>query len=312
MTRAALLPAGSDPFLLAYWLRNFATWSQYVDELHVAVCGTIEPEPMAYMESLIASTPGATLYHIEKRTDHGMVIGYLVDKTSADTVMLCEDDAFVRRPEVVDQCFRHAEEGGIAATTREGYASASVVAASTAAYGKSYAFWPCFLFVAREHLLATDRHFGGRNWAKGEFVAGRELMAPASGDTMVSASYQLHALRLHEKLLNNHRLSGQTVPDDAPWFHIGSLSGGHGQMFMSDIGPEEYAALIEHYKVAGDVLQRVAWWWRAWDRSRGAIPDYHARYLGALTGFMHDIGIQQHNVDWYHQRAEGLVNWAER
>ncbi len=42
MTRAALLPAGKDPFLLAYWLRNYKTWMRYVDEIYIVVCG--EPD----------------------------------------------------------------------------------------------------------------------------------------------------------------------------------------------------------------------------------------------------------------------------
>ena len=59
MSRAVLLPAGSDPFVLAYWLRNFATWSQYVDRLYIAICGPLEPEPLAYIKGTLKKYPKA-------------------------------------------------------------------------------------------------------------------------------------------------------------------------------------------------------------------------------------------------------------
>ena len=43
MTRAAVCVMGADPFLNAYWLRNFATWSDEVDELRVIACG-LDPD----------------------------------------------------------------------------------------------------------------------------------------------------------------------------------------------------------------------------------------------------------------------------
>lgn len=314
MTRAALLPAGSDPFLLAYWLRNFATWSQYVDELHVAVCGPLEPEPLAYIESLIASTPGATLYHLDKRTDHGTVIGLLVDKTSADTVMLCEDDAFVRRPEVIDQCFRVAEAGGIAATPRGGYAAHEVVAASVQKFGDYHAYWPCFVFVSRAALMATDHDFGGTIWSPGQKLFDYTFREMGGSDTLVSASLQLRAMGLPETLIDNHRLSGQTVPDDAPWVHVGSLSGGHGNMFMADIPEDRYRFELDMFGrlPPGNALQRVAWWQRAWRAADGAIPEYHARYWAGLEKFRADIGISQPAIDAYWFENLPIVTWAER
>src|SRR3954466_15278038 len=57
MTRAALLPAGSDPFLNAYWLRHYKTWADSVDELHIAVCGPLPPEVMDYTRACAADAP---------------------------------------------------------------------------------------------------------------------------------------------------------------------------------------------------------------------------------------------------------------
>ena len=157
MSRAALLPAGADPFLIAYWLRNYATWAQFVDELRITVSGALEPEVLAYIEGLVAAAPNATMTHIGHRTDHGKMIGVLLDQTDVTHVMLCEDDAYIRRPGIVDECFRFAEDGGLVATPRDSYASVEVTGAAAATFGEGFSFWPCFVFVAREHLLSTDR-----------------------------------------------------------------------------------------------------------------------------------------------------------
>ena len=71
MTRAALLPAGADPFLNAYWLRHYRTWADQVDELHVAVCGDIPAEVIRYTAECIKSVPHATMHYFPERTKHG-------------------------------------------------------------------------------------------------------------------------------------------------------------------------------------------------------------------------------------------------
>ena len=315
MTRAALLPTGSDPFLLAYWLRNFATWEQYVNELLIAVCGPLEDGPKDYIQSLVDAIPKASVYFIEKRTEHGVVIADLVSRTTATHVMLCEDDAFVRKPAVVQNSFSFAESGGIVGTPRESYASVEMISASVAAYGKSYAYWPCFLFIAREHLEATDKRFGGTRFDAGDNFLGKTLKQPALGDTMIWLSYQLHAMHLPERLIDNHRLSGQTVPDDAPWFHVGSLSGGHGGLFMSDISDDLYRHEIRMFGLLpnGNALQRVSWWWRVWERADdAAIPDYQERYAAGLSKVQTDLGIGWEAIEAHNRTIDPLITWAER
>lgn len=313
MTRAALLPAGNDPFLLAYWLRNYATWAQYVDELRVWVCGALEAEPLAYLQACIAGVPHASMEYVPHRTDHGTVLRNLLHKTKASHVMLCEDDAFVRHPGIIDECFRAAEAGGIAATTRGGYASDEVMAVATAKFGEQYAYWPCFVFVARERLIATDQDFSGTWWEAGERIFDHEMVERGGADTFVWASYQLRAMGLPETLIDNHRLSGQSVPPDAPWFHVGSLSSGHGLMYMSDISPEQYGFELDGFRQlpAGNALQRIAWWQRAWRSASGAIPDYWQRYGAGLDRFREDLRISQSEVDAYQRMTDPLITWAE-
>jgi hypothetical protein len=311
MTRAALLPTGADPFMLAYWLRNYATWSGFVDELHIMVNGPVEDEARTYIEACVAAA-GAKVYYNKKRTDHGRVIAQLLRKTRATHIMLCEDDAYIRRPEIVDECFLIAEVGGIAATPRNGYASNELIAAAAARLGDPYAYWPCFVFSSKESLYATDKRFGGINWSVGERIFERTLTEQAHSDTFVWASWQLRAQGLPETLLDNHRLYGQTLPEDAPWVHVGSLSSGHGFMWMSDIRLDNYRNEIEQFSRLpdGNALQRIGWWWRIWMASDG-ISDYRARYVKGLTAFRDDLGIGEANVNAYQGVIDRIVTWAE-
>ncbi len=314
MTRAALLPAGSDPFVIAYWLRNFATWSKYVDELHIAVCGPLEPEPLAYIRACVKQFPHATMEYIPHRTDHGQTITRLFEKTSADHIMLCEDDAFIRRPEIVEESFQFAEAGGIVATTRGGYAASEVINAAYEAFGSWDSFWPCFVFVSREALEKTDKHFSGNVWQPGDVILGKTLRETTGSDTFVWASYQLRSQGLEERLIDNHRLSGQNVPNDAPWFHVGSLSSGHGLMFMGDIDDVRYRFEVDGFKRLpdGNAWQRFGWWYRAWMVAEGAIPEYRDRYYDEIGRFRDDVGLSLEDVMAYQPVADGLVTWGER
>jgi hypothetical protein len=312
MTRAALLPAGSDPFLLAYWLRNFATWADKVDELHIAVIsGSLDKEAKRYVDD-VASAVGAFVHHVKERTHHGTMLERLVKWTKADHVMLCEDDAYIRDPAIVEECFRWAESGGIAATPRGGYASDEILVAAEAKFGDPHSYWPCFVFVARKTLVGAQ--LGGTIWPEGDVVLDHTLRERAVGDTFVSASYELRALDLPEQLHDNFRLSGQTVPDDAPWFHVGSLSSGHGYMFMGDLSPEQYRDEVIgfHRLPPGNAAQRLAWWGRAWRSCDGAIPDYHHRYGDALEKLRSDCEVPENEVEFHQQVGDRLVTWAER
>ncbi len=312
VARAALLPAGSDPFLIAYWLRNYATWAQSVDELHIWVNGPLEMEAKEYIGDLLPAN--ASLEYTPSRSDHGTVLRNLLHKTKADTIMFCEDDAFVRRPGIVDECFRFAEDGGIVATPRPGYASAEVIGAATAKLGGDHSYWPCFVFVSRKALLATDQDFSGTLWSVGDRLFDHTMAQDGGSDTMVWASYQLRAMGLEEKLIDNHRLSGQTVPDDAPWFHVGSLSSGHGLMWMGELTDEQYQFERAGFMAlpAGNAWQRLAWWTRAWQCAEGAIPDYWRRYGEGLTAFRDDLHYSAEDIAQYWNTIPGLVTWAER
>jgi hypothetical protein len=317
MTRAALLPASADPFLNAYWLRNYRTWADEVDELRIVVCGALPTEVVDYTRSCVAAVPHATMTHLPQRTKHGQVLTLLLSQTEADHVLLIEDDAFVRRPGAIAEAFGILERGEVdlIGCPRDSYASEAVIAAARRAFGaepRGLAFWPCFLFVSRSHLEATDRLFDSVLWDAGDQILGTTLTEPASADTFIWASYQLRAMGLSVSLRDGFRL-GDPIPTDAPWFHVGSLSSGHGWGWQNDMTPERYALEVQQWRglPAGEAAKRMAWWQRAWDHWDGGIPAYHAEYGDGIRTFMADFGVGQNEVDRLRASFDYLVTWAE-
>jgi hypothetical protein len=318
MTRAVLLPAGADPFLNAYWLRHYRTWADEVDELHVAVCGPIPDDVLAYTKAMVADVPHATMTHFPRREAHGQVLTYLLGTTQADHVLLIEDDAFIRTPSAINDAFMALElhEHDLIGCPRDGYASANVIAAAHKEFGpevRGLAFWPCFLFTSREALEATDRLFDGKVWAAGDTVLGETLVAEGSADTFIWASYQLRAQGLDVSLRDGFRL-GDPIPPDAPWFHVGSLSSGHGWSWLNPASTYEWRlSEIRHWALLprGETVKRMAWWQRVWDHWDGAIPDYHEAYGEGIRQFMADFSVSQGDVDFVRASFDYLVTWAE-
>jgi hypothetical protein len=318
MTRAVLLPAGADPFLNAYWLRHYRTWAAEVDELHIAVCGALPDDVLAYTQNCVDAVPNATMHHFEERTRHGQVLTFLLEQTEADHILLMEDDAFVRAPGVIAEAFGVIERGevDIVATPRDSFASANVIAAARKALGdepRGLAFWPCFLFASRGCLGATDRVFDSTLWPVGSELLGTTLTEPGTADTFIWASYQLRAMGLSVSLRENHRIP-EVIPDDAPWFHVGSLSSGHGWVWQTDMTPDRYTQEVEHWKglPSGEAAKRMAWWQRAWDRWDGGVPEYHEAYEAGFRRFMADLGIGQGEVNHLRTGFDPLVTWDER
>lgn len=317
MTRAALLAAGADPFLNAYWLRHYRTWADEVDELHVAVCGPIPQEVVEYTQTCIENVPHARMRHLPQRTRHGQVLSLLLGETSADHVLLIEDDAFIRRPGIIDEAFGLIERGetDLIGCPRDSYASESLISAARERFGdepRGLAFWPCFLFVARDRLEATDKVFDSTIWPSGSAFLGTTLTEEAEADTFIWASYQLRDQGLLVSLRDGYRL-GDPIPADAPWFHVGSLSSGHGWAWQGDLTPERYGAEVDTWSrlPAGEAAKRMAWWQRAWDHWDGGIPAYHDAYQKGFRGFMADVGLRQSEVDASRASFDYLLTWAE-
>jgi hypothetical protein len=140
------------------------------------------------------------------------------------------------------------------------------------------------------------------------------MREPSVSDTFVWGSYQLRALGLEEDLRDNHRLSGQWVPDNAPWFHVGSLSSGHGYGFMGmDTQSKQYRDEVAIFRIlpAGNAAQRMAWWWRFWHYWDGSIPEYHARYGEELERFRDDCGVPKQDIEASRLFDNHWITWYE-
>lgn len=319
MTRAALLPAGPDPFLLAYWFRNFArVWAQEVDELHVLVCGQSDPAAVAYIAGF--ASPKVHISFHEARMDHGQALGLLMAKTTAEYVVLLEDDAYVRRIGEIAARFHRLEQCTDVIGGPRGNASREIIEAAQTRFGDpwiadtgeaGHALWPCFLFARRSALEGTDRHYGARNWAPGETVGGLNLTARTnlSADTFASCTYQLRANGAQIEIEGQYRVTSTGQMSDwvtnAPWFHVGSLSSGYGDALGDDSG-----SVVSQNGNGSDWARRVAWWER-FARTADGLPDHLAHYRAEIVSFIERSGLSRSDIDAWSQAYQGWITWQE-
>ncbi len=331
--RAALLPAGGDPFLLAFWLRHYAPWADEVDELRIIVCGQTDPVVCSYIIDRVAEVPHARVDFLWQRTDHGEVCRMLVDATAADYVVLLEDDAFVRHPGVIDARFRAIESGEVDVIgTARGNAGPNLLKRAAELWGEpvptesgetGLSLYPCFLF-ARKSDLPT--HLGASHWVAGDRIDALDYTCTEeeAADTATEASWILRArgLRIRSESAyrsdsahsgeGRHNVDGGTNNGDAPWFHVGSLSSGYGCAFMSGASTEGYQHLVDIVRPKGELYdwhKRMSWWTRVADVTEGELPEFHARYRSELNKFMADVDADPVEVARWRSNYDPLVTW---
>lgn len=315
--RAALLPSGPDPFLLAYWLNHYRTWADAVDSLDVVVCGQNDPELREYVEQQIAAVPHASVIFLKKITDHGRALDILVADTAADIVVLCENDAFVRTPAVMSECFARLESGEVDLIgTPRSYASDEILARAASLWGfengLQLAFSPAFLFAHMRDLSQVKYdggypRFSGTRWPAGRRIDSLDMVPNEElvGDTFVGASLQLRAMGLKIETRPAYRSNEATA--DAPWFHVGSLSAGYGLAFLGSETTRQ-DAIANVGADSHDWYRRVAWWQRMW-RATGGPERQRGEYISALNAFIADAGLARDQIV---EAAIGpLVTWAE-
>ena len=319
MSGVALLPSGPDPFLLAYWFRNFhRVWASEVDELHVLVCGQADPEAIAYIAAL--ASPKVRISFHEQRMDHGQAIGLLMDGTDAEYVVLLEDDAYVRRTGAIASRFQRLEAGLDIIGGPRGNASHEIIEAAATRFGDhwiadtgeaGHALWPCFLFARREVLLDTDRQYGARQWVAGELVKGLNLTArdKLSADTFASTTYQLRANGARIEIEGQYRVTNTGQMSEwvtqAPWFHVGSLSSGYGYVIADDSGGTGIRD-----SVANDWARRVSWWER-FARTAEGLPTHLAHYRAEIAEFVRGAGLSRGDIDGWTSAYQGWITWQE-
>lgn len=314
--RAALLPAGPDPFLIAYWLRNYQTWAQYVDELRIVVCGQEDGAIRQYLNEIMAQVPRATV-RFTPRTDHGQVIRELIEETAADTVMLCEDDAFIRHPDKLDEIFHRIEIGkaDIVGSPRA-TGSQEILEWAKTRWGDWQVeptgeagplLWPCFLFARRDALLQTDRCFGAWGRPAGELILGQAFETDQAMDTFGWTTLQLREAGRRIEVEPNYRAQRYALSHwtNAPWFHVGGLSVGYGLYFL-DPQPEQLQAVRDD---PYDWGKRISWWRRVaekWDR---ALPEQLADYICATETYAAQI--DSAGIAEWRKGFDGLITWNE-
>ena len=320
--RAALLPTPGEPFMLAYWLRNFETWRDEVDELLVYVNGR-------HAEACdMVTAAGGRVLHETEAIGHGPAIAGLLAGTEADVVVLCEDDAYARRQGAVREAFERLEsdQADIIGSPRyEDYANVPIEETWPTPTGEladlGRALWPTFLFARRDDLLATNRRFGDTVHRRGEMIPGlgvpvtREMCDYINTspyyihvDTFYATTWQLRHKRIelvHRVRVIDPEAAETWVANDPPWFHITGLSAIHivldGTVSdLPDWGPD-----------GGLWPRRVAWWERTYRTAPQELreSDYGRRYRERLDRFRSLTGLSAAAIDAWDARLAPWVTW---
>ncbi len=280
-----LLPCSGDPFLTAYWLRNFATWSDEVDQL---VIGLIDPGEEV-QDHIVGLAPDARIVTIANRKPHGEVMNTLLAAVAADEVMFIEDDAYIRHPGVVDAAFRALADVDVVGTLRN----------PDEIHGVEYQhLLPCCLFSRRETLMGLPPF--------SDAIASDGV----SRDTFGLASFALRDKKLDVRkpyLIPYFPPARQPfedwIKDDPPWFHVGGLSMGYGVWLGNDIGQTPYGK-----DLGWDLACRIAWWERCLSETDG-LPTQRSRYRASLDSLIDRQQVDRGEIKAWHAAFKPWVTW---
>ena len=333
MARVALLPAGGDPFLLAYWAQHYRQWCPEVDSLWVHVVGQSDPDVIAYIARQFLGSDRVT--NQGGREPHGQVLRRMAAEADPDDVVLfLEDDAFVRHPGVIDERFRLVESGAVDVVgTARGNATPNLIARAEELYGPSpittsgetgLSLYPCFLFARRRDI---PDHLDSCAWKAGDHIEALDYTCTAEEacDTFTHASWVMRQRGLRIKAEAAYRSDSAHAPQagwrtvdggantgDAPWFHVGSLSSGYGCAFLSDPGTYDFIVQqVRQPTEQRDWAKRASWWTRVRDSWDGGLPDFHRRYSDALDRFIADAGLDPAEIARWRANYDPLVTWRE-
>ena len=331
MSRVALLPAGADPFLVAYWLRNYArVWADEVDRLWVHVAGQQDRNVIYYLRDLVAAVPHVELTWQPQRETHGAVMRRMADTLAPeDLLVFLEDDAFVRYPGVIGGRFALIEAGDVDVVgTARGNATDNLIMRAEERFGKPVetitgetgnSLFPCFLFIRRRDL--PDVRLDPISLPPGSYLPELDYTCTQDEgfDTFTQASWALRAagLRIQSEAAFRSDKAWRDYTLDAPWFHVGSLSSGYGSAFMpqrptTDAQVRIYWEQIRNPQETYDWTKRCAWWERAWELWDGGIPEHHREYGERFEEFKRYVGIDPTQVAVWRHHYDPLVMWDER
>jgi hypothetical protein len=153
--------------------------------------------------------------------------------------------------------------------------------------------------------------FGAHAWDVNERITGTARLASEvqAADTFGLASLELRELGLRVRIMPQYRARPDMANwQNAPWFHVGSLSAGYGMYLVGD-----QESLDSMYASIRDDLfdwdKRMAWWQRVTDEGDG-LPHKREEYRAAIAAFMAGTGQSQANVDTWRRSFDGLISWT--
>lgn len=312
MSRAVLLVAAADPYLDAFWLRNFATWRSEVDELKVIVNAQYDVVLQSFIEERVEEV-GGSVVEFSPALDHGVAIKRAMPSIESDHVLLMEEDAFVRHPKSVGEMFARIESGQtdvIGGPRSNG--TPEVIAYGNDEYGQLVAstgeagplLWPCFLWARTADLRRLDHYSAWGGWEAFAF----RFQEYQSMDTFGWASLQIRHLGLRVQAEPNYRsdLAKMAGWGDMPWFHVGGLSTGWGVYIMEPKGLHD--ATFMRGTDLTDWAKRVAIWRILADRNDGP-PGLIEQYRASIAKFVEDTGMAEGDIAQWRSTFDRLIGW---
>lgn len=314
MTRAAVLPMGPDPFLAAEWLRTFERWRHAVDRLYVILCGQEDAGLQSYVADKVAAMDGYV--ECAPVLDHGVAIRQLMGAVTEDLVMLCEDDAFVRMPEKVGECFERIERGdfdvvgcprasGTPEVIEVGNTRFGNLVASTGEAGPL--LWPCFLFARRADLERVDNYsvWGAQ---AGESLFGKVFSQEQAMDTFGYASLMLRENGARISVEPNYRADLRQMDGwgKTQWFHVGSLSTGYGKYFCGPRANTGIWAALRDTDLT-DWCKRVAFWELVSERGED-LGDTRVAYREGVAELARETGMDRAVISDWRTKFERLMH----
>jgi hypothetical protein len=297
MKTAALLPTSGDPYLAAYWCRNYErVWRGEVDELNVLLNG--HPAAAETYRSVGANVT------ITAPIGHGQALNMLIAQTDADAIVTFEDDCFVRTPGAIRGRLARilSGEDEVIGCPRGGM-SPEVEAASKAKWGwpegpdtsSGTGIWPAFLFARPSDLRAVEMlRCESLTWQPGDVIPGLDWTCPAemTTDTMTLMAFQLRARHRitpdvqYKEMWQKDYAAMKALTGEPPWFHAGGMANELPHVGRPNIGMES--------NEGRDWAHRL--WWR--------------RHVGLDDSA--DAARMQVDPDYWNGKAEPWINWNDQ